>query len=165
MKRIVFCFTLFIFNTIAAQEQCRCCTEQHAAFDFWIGAWEVTNPDGSSAGKNVIEKIQDNCALRENWTSALGDYTGTSTNFYNHKTKLWEQLWIDNKGHSLKLKGNRKKNQMILETDEENNANGTPFIHRITWTLNPDGSVRQLWETITHGKDISIPFDGWYKKL
>ncbi|WAC01821.1 hypothetical protein N7U66_18355 [Lacinutrix neustonica] len=117
------------------------------------------------AGKNVIEKIQDKCGLRERWTSATGNYTGSSTNFYNHKTKQWEQLRIDNKGESLKLKGSKKGNQMILQTDEENNANGEPYIHRITWTLNPDGSVQQLWETITNGKDISIAFDGWYKRI
>lgn len=165
MKFIVFCFTLFIFSTISAQKSCNCCTEQHAAFDFWIGTWEVTNPDGSRAGKNVIEKILDNCALRENWTSATASYTGTSTNFYNYKTKQWEQLWIDNQGESLKLKGNRTGSQMILQTDEARNKKGEPFIHRITWTLNADGSIRQLWETITNRKDITIVFDGWYKKI
>ncbi len=148
----------------AQTKKCNCCTENHLAFDFWIGSWTVTNPDGTEAGKNVIKKIQDNCILQENWKSAKGNYTGTSNNFYNHKIKQWEQIWIDNQGGSLHLKGNKVGNQMILQTDEEQNKDGQPFYHRITWTYNDDGSVRQYWETITNGKDVTVAFDGLYKK-
>lgn len=70
----------------AQSEACPCCSENHKAFDFWIGTWEVTLTDGTLAGKNVIEKVQDGCILRENWTSAKTKFTGTSTNFYNLET-------------------------------------------------------------------------------
>ena len=159
--------TLLCFMTISLNTQtnkCNCCTENHKAFDFWIGSWTVTKPDGGLAGKNVIDKIQDNCILRENWTSAKGTFTGTSNNFYNSKTKQWEQIWIDNQGGSLHLKGERIGNQMILKTDEEQNKKGESFYHRVTWTLNEDGSVRQYWETITNDEDVRIAFDGLYKK-
>lgn len=149
---------------MAQTNTCNCCTQQHKAFDFWIGEWDVTNPDGSPAGKNKIEKIQDNCMLLENWTSAKGNYTGTSQNFYNLKTKQWEQLWIDNQGGYLKLKGHRKGNQMILRTDNETDSSGKSFYHRVTWTANDDGTVRQLWETLTEGEDVVVAFDGLYKK-
>jgi len=148
----------------AQSEPCNCCTPKHAEFDFWIGQWTVTNPEGSVAGTNRIEKIQDNCILRENWTSAKGNYTGTSNNFYNYKTKQWEQIWIDNQGQSLHLKGNRKGNQMILQSDEAQDKEGNSFYHRITWTLNDDGSVRQYWETFTKDKPVVVAFDGLYKK-
>lgn len=148
----------------AQTNNCKCCTETHSEFDFWIGTWTVTNPDGSLAGKNTINKIQDNCILQENWTSANPGYTGTSNNFYNSKTKQWEQIWIDNQGGSLHLKGNKVGNQMILQTGEEQNKDGQPFYHRITWTYNDDGSVRQYWETITNGKDVTVAFDGLYEK-
>ncbi|MDD7884945.1 hypothetical protein [Flavivirga sp. 57AJ16] len=105
-------------------------------FDFWVGAWTVTNAEGEIVGKNVIDKIQDHCALRENRTSSKGKFTGTSHNFYNNVTKQWEQIWIDNQGGSSHLKGHRVGNQMILKTDEAVNKDGNPFYHRITWTLN-----------------------------
>ncbi|MBT8272229.1 MAG: hypothetical protein KJO77_00395 [Bacteroidia bacterium] len=158
---IIFCFQI---SQAQDSNTCNCCTEVHAEFDFWIGNWTVTNPDGSAAGKNVIDKIQDNCILRENWTSARPGYTGTSHNFYNSRTKQWEQIWVDNQGQSLHLKGHRKGNKMILKTDKETNKDGQVFYHRVTWTSNEDGTVRQLWETITDGKDVSIAFDGLYKK-
>lgn len=163
-KLLLLAILLFSYTLQAQQTKCNCCTETHNEFDFWIGTWNVTNPDGSAAGKNIIDKIQDNCILRENWTSAKGGFTGTSNNFYNAKTKQWEQIWIDNQGGNLHLKGNRIGNQMILKTDEEMNKDNQPFYHRVTWTLNKDGSVRQLWETITNGKDITIAFDGLYVK-
>ncbi|MDO5977615.1 hypothetical protein [Flavivirga spongiicola] len=159
-----FLVLFFSFSNYAQDANCKCCNEKHNEFDFWIGTWTVTNTDGKVAGKNVIDKIQDNCILRENWTSARGKFTGTSNNFYNGVTKQWEQIWIDNQGGSLHLKGKRVGNQMILKTDVATNKEGNPFYHRVTWTLNDDGSVRQYWETITNDKDITVAFDGLYKK-
>lgn len=145
-------------------QTCNCCTEKHSEFDFWMGSWTVTNPDGTLAGSNIIDKIQDNCILRENWTSVTPGYTGTSTNFYNATANQWEQVWVDNQGGSLHLKGHKAGNQMILKTDEQENSDGQPFFHRVTWTHNEDGTVRQYWETITNDKDIVVAFDGLYKK-
>ena len=165
MKLILLFLSLSLGLTMHAQiNTCNCCTDKHSEFDFWIGNWSVTNPDGTNAGKNTIEKVQDNCVLRENWTSANGNFTGTSNNFYNFKTKQWAQIWVDNQGQSLHLKGNRIGNQMILKTDEELNKDGNPFFHRVTWTKNSDGTVRQLWETITNSKEVTVAFDGLYKK-
>ena len=79
------CIILFSVVLFAQNKPCSCCTEKHAEFDFWIGTWEVTNPDGTKAGKNSITKIQGQCVLQENWTSNSPGYTGTSNNFYNYK--------------------------------------------------------------------------------
>jgi len=165
MKKITIVLSLFFSLSFFAQNNdCICCTEKYTEFDFWIGTWVVTNPDGSQAGTNTIVKLQENCLLQENWASANGKVTGTSNNFYNYKADQWEQIWVDNMGGNLHLKGNRVGNQMILKTDEEFNNNGEPFYHRITWTLNPDGSVRQYWETITNEDDITVAFDGLYRR-
>ena len=161
---IAIILSFFTFSMSAQDNNCKCCTETHSEFDFWIGTWEVTNPDGTKAGENIIKKAQDNCILKENWTSATLGYTGTSNNFYNIKTKQWEQIWIDNQGASLHMKGSKIGNQMILRTDDETNAEGKTFFHRITWTDNENGTVRQLWETITDGAETNIAFDGLYKK-
>ena len=158
---------LMVFPLLAnAQEDqaARCASADHQAFDFWIGQWEVTTPDGKPAGKNDIDKIQDDCVLRENWTSASSGFTGTSYNFYNSRKKQWQQLWVDNQGGNLELSGNRKDNQMILRSAEATDDKGESFFHRITWTHNEDGTVRQLWETIKNSGEITIAFDGLYKK-
>lgn len=156
-------FTLYSWMGLS-QDSCACCTENHVLFDFWVGEWTVTNTDGSLAGTNTIIKIEDNCVLRESWKSAKGNFTGTSTNFYNATKGQWEQLWVDNSGSHLKLKGDRIENQMILSSDEFIGANGKKTFHRITWTVNEDGSVRQLWETLQDDNVVTIAFDGLYKK-
>ena len=160
----VVAFFLVSISVYSQESSCNCCTQKHSEFDFWVGDWVVTNPSGQQVGTNSIDKLQDNCILRENWISSNGKITGTSHNFYNQKSKQWEQVWIDNVGGNLHLKGNRIGNQMILKSDEELNSQGQPFYHKVTWTLNDDGSVRQYWETITNGTDTVVAFDGLYKK-
>ena len=166
MKIILLIFSFVsVFGLNAQNDICTCCTAQYKAFDFWIGTWNVTKPDGSFAGKNVIDKIQDKCVVRENWTGAAAGYSGTSYNFYNTQTKQWEQIWIDNQGGTLHLKGNREGSRMILRSDALKNKQGQPFYHRVTWTKNEDGTVRQLWETITNNKNSVVVFDGLYRKV
>ncbi|WP_245917623.1 hypothetical protein [Aureitalea marina] len=67
MKRLILLFLsaiLFSISNLNAQDSnCPCCTPEHRAFDFWIGEWEVTNPDGSEAGVNTITRIEDGCVL------------------------------------------------------------------------------------------------------
>lgn len=63
-------------------KSCACCTEKHSEFDFWIGNWEVTGPNGKKVGDNILAKVEDNCVLQENLTSATPGYTGTSNSFY-----------------------------------------------------------------------------------
>lgn len=162
---IVFIALIFSISLMAQIKNCNCCTENHSEFDFWIGTWQVTNSDGSKAGENRIEKVQGDCVLQENWTSASPGYTGTSNNFFNLKTKQWEQIWIDNQGATLHMRGNKIGNQMIMRTDDETNSEGNSFFNRITWTENNDGTVRQLWETITNSTEITISFDGLYKRI
>lgn len=156
---------LLTISSIAGQtEVCNCCSQKHAEFDFWLGSWEVTDKDGKVVGYNEIEKIQGDCVILENWKSANGSYTGTSNNFYNNSTKQWEQIWLDNQGGSLHLKGKRIDNQMILKSDDLKNQKAEDYYNKITWTYNDDGTVRQLWQIITNDTITQIAFDGLYKK-
>ncbi|TXN35020.1 hypothetical protein FVB32_10510 [Flagellimonas hymeniacidonis] len=160
----VLMFLAFFFVNAQNDASCTCCSENHMAFDFWVGNWEVTNANGTPAGTSKISKEEGNCTIRENWTSASSGFTGTSLNFFNTTTKQWEQLWIDNAGTFLKLKGNRVGNQMILSSDEFKQDDGKLYKNRITWTKNEDGTVRQLWEVLQGEKVTNTAFDGLYKK-
>ena len=167
MKKLSIALVFFASFFVSAQNDnsCTCCSPDHAAFDFWIGEWEVTNSsNGAAAGKSKIRKEEGDCVIRENWTSASSGFTGTSLNFFNTTTKQWEQLWIDNAGTYLKLKGSRVGNQMILSSDEFTKEDGKSYVNRITWTKNDDGTVRQLWEILLGNKVANIAFDGLYKK-
>lgn len=160
---LIFIVVFFMYNSNAQKANCACCTDKHQEFSFWEGEWEVSLPNGDKAGENTIKRIQDKCIMEENWVSATPGYTGTSHSFYNSSKQQWEQLWIDNKGTSLHLKGYNTGNKMILSTDEAENKEGNKFINRVTWTQNNDGTVRQLSEVVTQtlsGEKISIAFNG-----
>lgn len=164
MKKILIFFAVVLFPALFfAQNDCKCCADENRQFDFWIGHWNVYNPDGELIGINKIEKIQAGCVLQESWESNKSNFTGTSYNYYNEKTRLWEQLWLDNKGGVLKLSGNRQGNEMVLSSKPDKN-NVSSVINRITWTLNRDGTVRQHWETSKDSLDWKTVFDGLYKK-
>ena len=64
----------------------------------------------------------------------------------------------------MQLAGERVGQQMIMSSEKALNRQGQEVQHSITWTLNDDGSVRQLWETTTAG-ELQVAFDGLYKKI
>lgn len=149
---------------LLSQSGCNCCSEKHQEFDFWVGTWVVSNADGTPAGNSVIAKEEKDCVIKENWTSAQSGFTGTSLNFFNSQTQQWEQLWIDNAGNHLKLKGSRIKNQMILSSEPFEHTDGNVYTNRISWTKNDDGTVRQLWQLMEADTVKSVLFDGMYRK-
>lgn len=166
VKKIIFIFLIFAFaQNLRAQEQkqCPCCSEAHQAFDFWIGDWTVYDTEGNIVGKNTIEKQYSNCVLQEKWVSS-GISQGTSYNYYNKNDQSWHQLWLDNSGFSLSLKGNYKEDKMIMSSDLLKGKNGD-YYNQITWTKNKDGSVTQVWELLNDKHIITQEaFRGIYKK-
>lgn len=147
------------------QPPCNCCTEMHRAFDFWVGEWEVTGTDGTVLGTNRIERIQDGCVLQEHWESSGNGTAGTSLNYYHSGEGDWEQLWVDNSGFVLKLRGGPQDGRMILASDPFSDASGNDRVHRITWTPREDGTVRQHWEVLEEGEVVQTLFDGIYSRI
>ena len=138
-----------------------CASSEYRQFDFWIGDWMVTTPDGEVAGHNTIESIMDGCALRENWTGAKGN-RGTSLNIYSARDGLWRQTWIDEQGTFLQIQGGLKDGSIEME-GEMIGRDGKPVTHRIAWTPRKDGTVQQLWSVSTDGGETwKVVFDGTY---
>jgi hypothetical protein len=100
-------------------------------FDFWIGEWEVTDPDGDTVGTNRITPVIDGFALREEWTGRSG-IRGTSSSAYVASRDVWHQTWIDTSGSLLLLEGGLRDGAMVLEGLETDQASDTTTRHRIT---------------------------------
>jgi len=163
-------FTLFFLSmgiwSIQTQNQQKapCNTDKHNEFNFWVGNWNVYNPKGDLIGTNKILKMHSNCVMQENWESKTGPNKGTSYNYVNLIDNTWNQVWIDNNGYSLVLKGNPHKGSMILQSEVQKGQNGD-FYNRVTWIPNEDGTITQLWEILsTEDKVIQEAFRGIYKK-
>lgn len=132
-------------------------------FDFWIGDWTVTTPEGKPAGENRIEKIGAGWGLLENWSGAGGG-AGKSLNTWLPEKKQWRQFWIGN-GGALELTGGlNERGEMVLVGANTTAAGGTQ-LERITWTPNSDGTVRQHWEqSVDAGATWTTAFDGLYRR-
>lgn len=124
-------------------------------FEFWIGEWTVTTPDGREAGVNRIEAVSNGRALLENWAGRSG-FSGKSLNTYNPVRRQWQQFWVGSDGTILELSGGLDASGSMVLSDATN---------RIRWSPNTDGSVRQFWEvTKDGGRTWTVAFDGRYTK-
>lgn len=163
MRLLILIGIVFYANASLAQEaSCACCSDDHRAFDFWLGQWEVTNPNGTFAGSNSIVKVENGCVLREQWTSATPGYTGTSMNYYDLVLKQWVQLWVDNQGQSLYMRGGIVDGSMVLLSDRSPDGTGGYIYNRVSWTPKEGGKVRQHWQTSPDKQEWTTAFDGVY---
>jgi hypothetical protein len=139
-----------------------CDSPEHRQFDFWLGSWNVHTPNGKLAGVNRIEREYDGCVLHERYSTERG-YQGESLNSYDPGRKVWHQTWVDNQGTLLLLEGGMRSGSMVLE-GQSTAADGQLTRHRISWTPNADGSVRQHWESTDAKGQWSTAFDGRYTR-
>src|SRR5262249_20821909 len=114
-----------------------CASPEFRQFDFWIGEWNVTTPDGQAGGHNRSAPSLGGCALRESWTGASGTH-GTSLNAFDPGARVWRQTWVDDGGTVLLISGRLDGGQMILE-GEVPAAGGKTTRQRIRWTPLSEG--------------------------
>lgn len=158
---IILVLSPFFMN---AQTDCPCCSEPYKQFDFWLGDWVVYDSLGNALGENLIVKLEDGCLINENWTGK-GISSGRSYNYYNKQDSTWNQLWVDNNATHLILKGKASKNSMVLKSELTKGKKVPFYYNQITWTLNDDGSVTQVWEIFDDKNNLlTTAFLGIYKK-
>jgi hypothetical protein len=139
-----------------------CDASAHRAFDFWLGEWQVKTPNGKVAGNNRIEREYGGCVLHERYDTGRG-YSGESLNIYDAGRGVWHQTWVDTGGTLLQLEGGLREGRMVLE-GQTADAAGQVTRHRITWTPNADGTVRQFWESTDAKGAWTTAFDGLYTR-
>jgi hypothetical protein len=139
-----------------------CLAPEYRQFDFWVGDWDVLDPAGNVVGTNKVTREYDGCVVQEHW-EARGPQKqiGSSFNTYNPGTRQWHQTWVDSTGGFLLLDGVFTDGRMVLSADMVNKRGRLK--HRIAWTPQGDGRVRQFWETSADdGKTWKPAFDGVY---
>jgi hypothetical protein len=160
---VVVAMALGVAATSPAQGQPdTCASAEHREFDFWIGEWNVHAANGKLAGTNSIKREIGGCVLHERYETGRG-YSGESFNIYDAPRRRWHQTWVDSGGLLLLLEGGLRDGKMVLE-GQTTGADQKITSHRITWTPNPDGSVRQLWESTGPDGERTVAFDGVYTR-
>ena len=156
------CVALSSPTTSRAAEPGPCAAAEHRQFDFWLGDWQVQRSNGALAGINRITAEYGGCVIHERYATGRG-YAGESLNVYDATRKVWHQTWVDSSGLLLTLEGGWNGRAMVMEGDSVQSG-GTRSRQRITWTPNPDGSVRQLWEASDGKGAWTVVFDGRYTR-
>ena len=138
-----------------------CAEPESRQFDFWIGDWDVFDPSGKQVGTNRIAPIYD-CVLHESW-KATRVSEGQSFNRYDTERAVWHQTWVDNQGSLLLLEGGLKDGTMVLSDATTPRRKPGAAVNEIRWSRNPDGSVRQHWQSSADGgKTWKTEYDGRY---
>jgi hypothetical protein len=135
--------------------------DPHRQFDFWLGEWEVRDPDGRLVGRNRIDRLFGGIGLQEHWEGASG-LRGVSYNVFVPELGQWHQTWVDSSGELLLLGGGFRDGSMVLE------GMTASVRHRISWSVidNDPDRVRQLWETSNDdGASWQLAFDGRYRRM
>ena len=137
--------------------------EKFRHFDFWIGEWEVF-VNGKKAGDNSITRAAGGCAIHESYVTA-GNYSGQSINFFSPVDQKWHQHWVGSGGDVYNYTETKKEKGFMQFISKFMNAQGDVSLSRLTFTLNEDGTVRQLFENSNdEGKSWNSAFDGLYKR-
>ncbi len=133
-------------------------------FDFWLGEWEVSDPEDRVVGHNSITALFGGRALSERWSGA-GGVEGASLSAWDAARGRWHQTWTDSTGSTLLLNGGFVGGAMVLEGEAPDDADPSRRQHhRITWTPR-DGEVRQLWQVSDDGgASWHVAFDGRYRR-
>ena len=140
-----------------------CTAPEYRQFDFWVGNWEVRDPGGNVVGTNRITREYGGCVVQEHWEARGPKHqTGSSFNTYSVPGRHWHQTWVDSTGGFLLLDGGFSDGKMVLAGEMPGRQGGT-VRHRIAFTPQPGGTVRQLWESSRDGGATwSVAFDGTY---
>ncbi|MES1225350.1 MAG: hypothetical protein ABUT20_58255, partial [Bacteroidota bacterium] len=135
-------------------------------FDFWVGDWNAyQNGTTNLAGYSKIEIASGGCMILENWTSAIGSYSGKSMNYYIPETGKWEQIWVGSEGAPQRpnrfVHGEYKDGAMRFEFSG-NDRDGDYIGRFIFYNLGPD-KVRQFNEqSHDNGKTWVTNYDFLY---
>ncbi len=132
-------------------------------FDFWVGEWDVTTPQGAPAGSSSVQKILGGCVVFENWTSASGA-PGKSLNAYNSGLKMWQQFWTSASGNVTEYRQSRWVDgslQFVAHVPDVD----SPTELRMTFTPVDSNTVRQFGELSTDGGQTwKTSFDLYYHR-
>jgi len=147
---------------LASAQNGPCDAPEFRQFDFWLGTWTVRGREGRVTGTSQIERAHGGCVLHERYTTDRG-YSGESLNLYDASRRVWHQSWVDSGGLLLVLEGGLRDGQMVLE-GRATQKGGKVVRHRISWSPQADGGLRQLWEQTNDSGDWVIAFDGRYTR-
>jgi hypothetical protein len=141
----------------------------YRVLDFWLGDWSVTSTGDTAVARDVVEKVQDGCAITEVWDDGPRD-RGQSLFYYLPSARQWRQVWVTNRAFDF---GGTKEKRLVWHganggvrfQGELLRPDGTLVLDRSTITPMSDGRVHYTIEVSTDGgTSWRTPFDATFTK-
>ena len=155
---------ILLLSITLGNSQNPCGGDNFRAFDFWLGDWEVFNPEGKLVGTSNISLKLDSCMVYESW-SGNGPYKGNSMNYYDRNDEVWKQKWIDNFAVSLEFEGAVNDNQMSYKCSSIDPKTRDSVFNIMTISKITESVVRQVWKQSKDNVAWKVVFDGLYKRV
>jgi len=135
-------------------------------FDFWLGNWRVTAPNGTQVGTSHVDVVSGGCALLENWRAMNGS-EGKSLNTFDPATRQWRQFWVGQGGGVTDYRESEWHDGGVSFFVRMPAANDRPgAIMRLTFTPLDSGDVRQHSEISSDGgKTWTTQYDFHYHRM
>jgi hypothetical protein len=132
-------------------------------FDFWVGEWDVTTPQGQPAGTSSIQLLLEGCTLFENWHSLAG-IDGKSLSSYNAGLGVWQQFWTDQTGRVTEYRQSEWVGDTLRFTAHATAPSGP--ITLLMSFVKVDGNTVRQWGAVStdDGKNWSSPWDLYYHR-
>lgn len=135
---------------------------EYRQFDFWLGEWDVLNPQGQKFARSSIQSIIEDCVIFENYDQGNGMYVGKSFSAYDATTHHWTQRWIDGTGRVTDYVADFVDGEMRFRTETVSPA-GVKTLVKMTFQKQGPDKVRQFLENSTDGgKTWNVTYDGVY---
>jgi hypothetical protein len=139
-----------------------CVDAEHRQFDFWLGDWDVSNPDGKQIGTNQVTSVMGSCVLQEHWQGLKGP-AGTSFNTYSKQDQKWYQMWVTDRGGFFQLVGGLQGGKMVMTREVKNE--GKTVLQRWSWEkVSEDRVVQRSEISEDGGKTWQAGFQGIYNR-
>ena len=140
-----------------------CVASESRQFDFWVGEWDVKDlQTGVGSAHSRIERLYGGCAIRESWVEP--SLSGGSLNAYSRLDQRWHQMWVDQSGAVREFVGGLEAGKMVLVTHSRT-GDGRAATVRMTFTPNPDGTVRQFSDySLDAGATWKVRYDYLYSR-
>jgi len=133
-------------------------------FDFWVGEWQVTTPDGHAVGSSSVQSMAGGCGLLENWTASNGT-TGKSLNAFNPVAKQWQQYWVGQGGAVTEYRESEWHDASLSFIARPAASSPGQPIQRLTFTPVNDSTVRQHGELSKDGGSTwTTTYDFYYHR-
>jgi hypothetical protein len=118
-------------------------------FDFFVGRWTLTDPQGRPQGTDVVKRYRNDVAIMEKYNPPSGPQ-GASANVFDFETGLWTQTYRQDT-FLLQVTGGMVGDEMVLEGPFTDPSDGRRKLARLIFRNITNRSFEQAIDVSTDG--------------